>query len=323
MKKIIAIFTLLILVFTSMGVSAGNRNLQFYLAPQIMNDSTGEIIVDVKVKNFTSMDSEYFDEIKAVSFAFTYDKENFSPVTTDNGQMKFIADEGTLLNSIDDISSVIYPDKGQIEFTYLNKGEKEIVSDGVICRFILKARYATKLWNSFDKYPLRFVQGTIMAIAHNTESSSVKVIDNAEGIDTSVSGYNVAPSLVPSPIDTTVGFTVGLAEYEKNESVFETDAVPYVEDDVLMVPMRFLAEGIGMNVEWQGDAMLAAAFGEYRTLRVSLYNNAIYLNSAKYNSSKPPVEINGRIYIPIDVVSALYDNAKIEFDGNKAEVYIP
>ena len=159
-----------------------------------MNDVTGEIVVDVKVKNFTYVAEDYYDEIKAVSFTFSYDKDCFVPVTNSIGEVEFFVDDSTLIKNLEYISVVSDMSKGKVEFTYLNKGDKQITEDGIICRFKLKAKNVNSLWNSFDRYPLRFVPGTIFAVVYNTADFNVKTIYDAEGIDTTVGGYNELPS---------------------------------------------------------------------------------------------------------------------------------
>ena len=325
MKKFrfIALLLVAIICFGCVTVSADSRSLVFYLSPKTMNDVTGEIVVDVKVKNFTYVSENYYDEVKAFSFVFTYDNKNFTPITNQSGKIELIVDEGTLLKTTDYITCESDMSKGQIELTYLNKAEKQIVEDGVICRFKIKAMNVNSLWNSFDRYPFRFVPGTIFAVLSNSDDVSVKTVGDAEGIDTTVGGYNEAPSLIPSPIDKKVEFTNGKSDFYVNGGLIETDATPYISNGVLMIPLRFFAEAIGMKVEWNGDVQLAAAYGQFKSLHISMIDNNLFINSALQSVSANPEEIDGRTYIPADAIKQLYENVEYSFNGEVATIYIP
>ena len=95
----------------------------------------------------------------------------------------------------------------------------------------------------------------------------------------------------------------------------------------MMIPVRYLTENLGMSVEWNGDILTAAAYAEYKTLKIDMKTKSIFINSAKvYKDSGEtvkPEELNDRIFVPVSLVKDLYSNSAITSSDNSVTIYVP
>lgn len=290
-----------------------------------MNDTNGEIKVDVNMRNFDVAVSKSLGKVCAVTFSFEYDKQQFD-ILTDEGLPKIILDNNTLVKNKDDIESKF--DDNFITFTFMDSTLKDnlIDKDGTLFSFVLISKNPKTLWNSFDKYPLRFKADSIGIVTYS-DSYTVGKVFNVEGIDISVGGYNVAPTMVPKSVGKYVTFTVGETNVKVDDFTQETDVSPFIQAGEIMVPVRYLTENLGMSVEWNGDILTAAAYAEYKTLKIDMKTKSIFINSAKvYNDNGEtvkPEELSDRIFVPVSLVKDLYPNSIITSSDNSVTIYVP
>lgn len=325
------IISAVLIVSSFITVSAEEKpKLQLYFAPQIMNDQTGEITVDADIRNFDIAVSKAYGEICAVTFSFEYDREHFD-LKTEDDKPKIVLDDDAMVKNQSDIESKINPDTGTVTITFMDSTlmDNLISEDGKLFSFVLVSKEPKKLWNSFDEYPIRFVPGTIGVVAYRISDYTVLRMYNVEAIDGKVGGYNKQPSFVMPSIDKRVFFTLGENEIEVNGETVNTDTAPFRVGEELMIPVRYIAESIGMKVEWDGSILTASAYGEYKTLKIRLKSDAenseaiIFVNSSRADTDIKPIEKDGRIYIPVSVIKELYPNAEITETENSAGIYIP
>lgn len=326
LKPIFAIlFAITILCSARVFANAEQPKLQLYFSPGIMNDTNGEIKVDVNMRNFDVAVSKSLGKVCAVTFSFEYDKQQFD-ILTDEGLPKIILDNNTLVKNKDDIESKF--DDNFITFTFMDSTLKDnlIDKDGTLFSFVLISKNPKTLWNSFDKYPLRFKADSIGIVTYS-DSYTVGKVFNVEGIDISVGGYNVAPTMVPKSVGKYVTFTVGETNVKVDDFTQETDVSPFIQAGEIMVPVRYLTENLGMSVEWNGDILTAAAYAEYKTLKIDMKTKSIFINSAKvYKDSGEtvkPNELSDRIFVPVSLVKDLYPNSTITSSDNSVTIYVP
>ena len=328
-KRLKPIFAILlaitVLCSATVSANAEQPKLQLYFSPGIMNDTNGEIKVDVNMRNFDVAVSKSLGKVCAVTFSFEYDIQQFNIMTEDN-LPKVILDDKSLVKNKADIESKI--EDNSITFTYMDSTLKDnlIDKDGTLFSFVLISKNPKTLWNSFDKYPLRFKADSIGIVTYS-DSYTVGKVFNVEGIDISVGGYNVAPTMVPKSVGKYVTFTVGETNVKVDDFTQETDVSPFIQAGEIMVPVRYLTENLGMSVVWNGDILTAAAYAEYKTLKIDMKTKSIFINSAKvYKDSGEtvkPDELSDRIFVPVSLVKDLYPNSTITSSDNSVTIYVP
>ena len=329
MKKlipIILVILLLIQIVPSFATEYVAPNIQLYFEPHIMNDITGEIIVDVKIRNTQTVLSKYKNEICALTFSFDYEEEVFDLVLDDNNLPEFTVGDDKLIHKKSDAETSIK--NGIVTFTFMDStlANNLFSSDGTLASFRLYAKDIDGLWNSFDSYPLKFIPGSVGIVAYHTPSSSVVPISSYEAIDTMVGGYNKVESFNPIYLDKHITFTADNAKIDVNGEVREIDATPYINNEgIMMVPVRYLTEEatLGMKVSWDGEKMQAISQGNRKTLTIELASNSVYVNAIKVKPETKPVETDGRIYVPASVVKDLYPGTEITQNGNAIEIIVP
>ena len=109
-KRLKPIFAILlaitVLCSATVFANAEQPKLQLYFSPGIMNDTNGEIKVDVNMRNFDVAVSKSLGKVCAVTFSFEYDKQQFNIMTEDN-LPKVILDDKSLVKNKADIESKI------------------------------------------------------------------------------------------------------------------------------------------------------------------------------------------------------------------------
>ena len=322
-SKIMAVLTaLLICASSKYAFAAPGVKLQLYFAPHIMNDITGEITVDVNVRNFDAAVPDYLGTMCGVTFSFEYDAEQFDIKNDKNGVPEVIVDENTMVASAADIESK--SNTNRVTFTFMDSTlmNNLIDSDGTLFKFTLISKNVSALWNSNDTYPIRFVAESIGTVMYDVNKYQVNSFYGAEGIDGKVGGYNIPPTLIPKSVDKHLTFTDDSTEFSVDGETAAMDVPAVVKEGKPMIPVRCLAESRGMDVEWNGDVMVASAYGDCRTLKILQESGRIYINSAVYTPEVAPFEENGRIYISGDTITALC-GAEVTENNGAVTIYIP
>lgn len=328
-KRLKPIFAILIAisVLCSVSVLADTERpkLQLYFSPGIMNDTNGEIQVDVNLRNFDISVSKSLGKVCAVTFSFEYDKQHFN-ILTEEDQPKIVLDDTSLVKSKADIETKT--DDNTVTFTFMDSTLKDnlIDRDGTLFSFTLVSVSPKALWNSFDKYPIRFKADSIGVVTYSDDYKVGRVFD-VEGIDISVGGYNVPPTLIAKNVGKTLTFTVDQANVKVDDFTLETDVSPYIQNGEMMVPVRYLTENLGMTVEWNGDTLTAAAYAEFKTLKIDMKTKSVFVNSAKAykdgGEAIRPEEVNDRIFVPVSLIKNLYPNGTVTQTDNSVTIYVP
>lgn len=131
--------------------------------------------------------------------------------------------------------------------------------------------------------------------------------------------------------------TINSGEYEVliNGQVIkrQMDVKPHIKNDRLMLPLRSLSEMIGAKVEWDPQTRTASFTNKGLVAKIQIDGNEIVLSNGKViKMDSKPLNINGRILLPISNVANVFGltngNTKdgidqnIEWDGDNKTVEI-
>lgn len=92
------------------------------------------------------------------------------------------------------------------------------------------------------------------------------------------------------------------------------DQTPVVVDDVLMVPVRAIAEAAGAEVNWAGEIQMAHVLMPDRTILIRLghleaemhEDGVTYVDRNRIAMTKMPVLVNGRMLVSADALSTIF-----------------
>lgn len=108
------------------------------------------------------------------------------------------------------------------------------------------------------------------------------------------------------------------------------DVAPYIENGRTMLPLRYVAEALGYEVNWDQATKNAVFIKGSNTAVVNLYSREIYVNGKNSMLSVMPVTVNGRIMLPVSELGMAlglshgnYGQGKnIEWQGSTNTVYV-
>ena len=103
------------------------------------------------------------------------------------------------------------------------------------------------------------------------------------------------------------------------------DIAPFIEKDRTMLPIRFVAEALGFNVQWDNDNRTVILIDKENVVKIPVDTNQIIVNGKVYESDVKPVIRNDRTMLPIANIAralGLKDGKDIFWNGNTREVLI-
>lgn len=311
-KKLCATAMALLVCIPIVAFAAENPSVFF--APQGMNE-TNEIIVPVYTKNLPQNN----DGLCGCEFRFAYDTEHFTLKTDENGRPTLGTNETMLVKNTDMVETTVNNDVVSVSYVDFSGENNVVLRDGPLFYFTLIPKNPDALWNSDDYYPLRFVQGSVNLITLDKENFSLSGM-SAEGIDTYVGGYNTFPTFEIPEIEDKIEFKNCISAMYINGEEKATDAPPYIKDE-FMIPLRPLAEAVGAEIDWDGDTKTVSLFYPYTSAYFDMNNGDIYVNAKQWTDLPKSELVNGRTYVPLSTVQAIFGNAlNIENNGDSVSL---
>lgn len=123
--------------------------------------------------------------------------------------------------------------------------------------------------------------------------------------------------------------TYSQTKYDKTKTE-KMDVAPYIENGRTMLPIRYVAEALGYEVNWDEATKNAVFIKGSNTAVVNLYSREIYVNGKNSMLSVMPKTVNGRIMLPVSELGMAlglshgnYGQGKnIEWQGTTNTVYV-
>ena len=128
-------------------------------------------------------------------------------------------------------------------------------------------------------------------------------------------------------VKTTV-FTVGsnMVKYTvsgetQHASERQIDAKPFIRNGRVMIPIRYVAESLGMKVMWNKQSKLVTLQDEERKVEIVTNGKKIVVNGKAYVSDVAPVIENGRTYLSISNIGKV-SGANMTWNNQSKQVSI-
>lgn len=313
----------LIAVIISMPITAlAEENPCVFFAPQSMNEAN-EIIVPIYTKNLPQNN----DGLCGCEFQLAYNMEQFTLKTDESGRPILGTNETMLVQNTSIVETSVSGDTVSVSYVDFSGENNVVLRDGPLFYFTLIPKNPDALWNSDDYYPLRFLAGSVNLITLDKENFSLSGT-SAEGIDTYVGGYNSFPDFELPENGDTIEFKSGISAVYINGEAKETDAAPYLKDE-FMIPLRTLAESIGMDILWDGDSQIVSLFYPYISAYFNMKDRDVYINAKGRTDLNKAEIINDRTFVPLSAVQVIFgnsinienngDSVSLEFNNNNQE----
>ncbi|MBC9783836.1 peptidylprolyl isomerase [Heliobacterium chlorum] len=86
------------------------------------------------------------------------------------------------------------------------------------------------------------------------------------------------------------------------------DAQPYInEDNLIMVPVRFISNQFGAKVVWDNQNQEVQIDHQDKTIRIPVGQQFVYINDVRVNMPTKAVNTEGRVMVPSGVIGQFFD----------------
>jgi len=144
------------------------------------------------------------------------------------------------------------------------------------------------------------------------------VADLAEGVNTfTIVAYDKAGNMsepvtinvVYDPMlgKTVVELAVGSQFYKVNGETKIMDTAPFIdENNRMMVPVRFVAEALGLGVQWDSEKRQVIIKGEDKEVVLTVDSSIAYVDGTPIKLDTKAVIVNGRTFVPVRFVAEAF-----------------
>ena len=130
-------------------------------------------------------------------------------------------------------------------------------------------------------------------------------------------------------VETEVIFVIGSNNMDTKingtDSFKGMDAAPYIKNGRTMLPIRYIAEALGMSVSWDAKTRTVIIQDMFYTVEIPVDTNIIKVNGEVFTSDVKPEIVHGRTMLPIANIAralGLVDGKDIIWDASKRQVII-
>jgi hypothetical protein len=112
--------------------------------------------------------------------------------------------------------------------------------------------------------------------------------------------------------ETLIQLGIGKETASINDEITVLDAPPFIMEGRTFVPVRFIAESFGAEVEWLKETETIIIKTEDTTISMQIGNRIAMVNASVYQMDAPPVIQNGRTFVPVRFIAESF-GAEVEW----------
>lgn len=101
--------------------------------------------------------------------------------------------------------------------------------------------------------------------------------------------------------------TIGSKTADLNGKQVENDVAPIIKNDRTMMPIRFITEKVGAEIEWNEKLRSVTITDDKRTIVIHIDSDVAYINGEVKTLDSPAFISNDRTYIPVRFVAEALD----------------
>lgn len=109
-------------------------------------------------------------------------------------------------------------------------------------------------------------------------------------------------------------FTIGQAQYTVNGKPMTAASAPYVKNGRTMLPVRALAESLGLHVQWNGATKTATFTDSTKVAAVVIGADTMYINGTPVKLSAKAEIVNGTTFIELRSLATVF-GVQIDWDA--------
>ena len=169
------------------------------------------------------------------------------------------------------------------------------------------------------------INGEPMDFDGNMFSKTVTLSDGENSfhiVATDLAGNETVKDLIVNKVnETVITLQIGSKEAYIGDKSTELDAAPIIENGTTLVPLRFISEAFGANVEWNGALKVITITYKMHTIQLQINSDVVLVDNAVQKLRVPPVIKNGRTLVPIRFISETF-GAKVQWEAETKTVKI-
>ncbi|MDO5726278.1 MAG: copper amine oxidase N-terminal domain-containing protein, partial [Tissierellia bacterium] len=117
-----------------------------------------------------------------------------------------------------------------------------------------------------------------------------------------------AEANIPKKVETVdefveIAFTVDSEVYRVDDENIKMDGFVFIKDDRIMLPVRYVAEALGMEVSFDNATRIATFKDANRVITINIDTGIMQINGEDYPLDVKPEIINDRIYLPLGLIA--------------------
>lgn len=120
---------------------------------------------------------------------------------------------------------------------------------------------------------------------------------------------------------TSIDMFIGSKQLIINGEKLIMDVAPQIKDDFAVIPVRYLAEGLGFEVVWYQGSQTITIKTEECEIEFVINSPIAYANGQKTELKTSPFIDNGRTFVPIRFIAEILD-ADVIWDETERKVGI-
>ncbi len=160
-----------------------------------------------------------------------------------------------------------------------------------------------------------YVNGMPATVIGNTFSAKVKLDEGANVIEVIAidgAGNTSDPVQVTVVYDpylnkTVIELAAGSQFYKVNGETKVMDVAPFINsDNRTMVPVRFIAEALGLSVKWDGDKRQVIITGNDKQIVLTIDSNIAMVDGIPVKMDTKAIIVNNRTFVPLRFVAEAF-----------------
>ncbi len=273
------------------------------------------------------------DKSQSVNFAFDGDTSTYWHTNYEKG-----ADGKNIIEPCPHTVTVTFPEALEIagiRYIPRQKTEKDASASGIW--------KSADFYGSADGKDFEKIGSSTFDVASSREASDVKikagkykamrvvVTDGVNGYATAAEIEFIKPgnsSADDTKTDDTkkealksIIMTIDSDSAEVMGKTVKLAAAPVIRDGRTLVPVRFVSENLGSNVDWNNDTREVTISDGSNRISLKIDSDSVSVNGVSYKLDVPAMIIGSSTMVPIRFVSESL-GAKVEWNGDKKEITI-
>jgi hypothetical protein len=124
--------------------------------------------------------------------------------------------------------------------------------------------------------------------------------------DTSTVGqsvYGVAGQVYNTGAPESILFVIGQKSYSVDNTVYNIDAAPFIENSRTLVPVRYIGDAIGATTTWNGTTNTVTLTMGNTVITLTAGEKSITVNGQATALDVAPMIHDGRTFLPVSAVA--------------------